>query len=73
MGSRGIRESKGNRESEVIRGSKGVGIPSVRERGVSASIIILPKLEQRKQIRILLGKARVYAKSINCHPLCVNI
>ena len=38
MGSRGIRGSKGVRESEGVMGSKGVAIPSVRGRGVSASI-----------------------------------
>ena len=34
---RGVRESKGVRESVVIMDSKGVAIPSVRGRGVSAS------------------------------------
>ena len=37
MGSRGFRSSKGIRESEGVIGSKGIAIPSIRGRGVSAS------------------------------------
>ena len=38
-GTEALRESKSVRESEVLRGSKGVGIPSVRGQGISASYV----------------------------------